>query len=51
LRVELNHSSQAVLPSGLQLNDNDSRILAVAMNLAAEFGSPLVTAEVIKEAR
>ncbi|MBA4247942.1 MAG: ribonuclease [Microbacterium sp.] len=36
LRVELNHSSQAVLPSGLQLNDNDSRILAVAMNLAAE---------------
>ncbi len=36
LRVELNHSSQAVLPSGLQLNDNDSRILAVAMNLSAE---------------
>lgn len=34
LRVELNHSSQAVLPSGLQLGDNDSRILAVAMNLA-----------------
>ena len=34
LRVELNHSNQSVLPSGLQLNDNDSRILAVAMNLA-----------------
>ena len=34
IRVELNHSSQAVLPSGLQLGDNDSRILAVAMNLA-----------------
>jgi PhoH-like ATPase len=34
LRVELNHSSMSVLPSGLQLNDNDSRILAVAMNLA-----------------
>ena len=34
LRVELNHSSQSVLPSGLQLGDNDSRILAVAMNLA-----------------
>jgi PhoH-like ATPase len=34
LRVELNHSSQTVLPSGLQLGDNDSRILAVAMNLA-----------------
>lgn len=34
LRVELNHSSQAILPSGLQLGDNDSRILAVALNLA-----------------
>ncbi len=34
LRVELNHSNLSVLPSGLQLNDNDSRILAVAMNLA-----------------
>lgn len=34
LRVELNHSSMSVLPSGLQLGDNDSRILAVAMNLA-----------------
>ena len=36
LRVELNHSNQAVLPSGLQLGDNDSRILAVALNLANE---------------
>jgi Predicted ATPase related to phosphate starvation-inducible protein PhoH len=34
LRVELNHSSMSVLPSGLQLGDNDSRILAVALNLA-----------------
>ena len=34
LRVELNHSSMSVLPSGLQLGDNDSRILAVAQNLA-----------------
>ncbi|QNO38914.1 PhoH family protein [Protaetiibacter sp. SSC-01] len=34
LRVELNHSNMSVLPSGMQLNDNDSRILAVAMNLA-----------------
>jgi PhoH-like ATPase len=33
-RVELNHSNMSVLPSGLQLNDNDSRILAVASNLA-----------------
>ncbi|MDH6180340.1 PhoH-like ATPase [Microbacteriaceae bacterium SG_E_30_P1] len=36
LRVELNHSSMASLPSGLQVADNDSRILAVAMNLASE---------------
>jgi PhoH-like ATPase len=36
LRVELNHSNMSVLPSGLQLGDNDSRILAVAMNLANE---------------
>ncbi|RXZ85873.1 PhoH family protein [Agromyces atrinae] len=34
LRVELNHSNPSVLPSGLQLGDNDSRILACAMNLA-----------------
>jgi PhoH-like ATPase len=33
LRVELNHSNMSVLPSGLQLGDNDSRILAVALNL------------------
>ena len=34
LRVEHNHSSLSVLPSGLQLADNDSRILACALNLA-----------------
>ncbi|WP_437585102.1 PhoH family protein [Paramicrobacterium sp. CJ85] len=34
LRVELNHSNMTVLPSGLQLGDNDSRILAVAQNLS-----------------
>jgi PhoH-like ATPase len=34
LRVELNHSNTSVLPNGLQLGDNDSRILAVALNLA-----------------
>ena len=34
LRVELNHSNMSVLPSGLQLGDNDSRILAVALNLS-----------------
>jgi len=36
VRVELNHSSDQVLPSGLRLGDNDTRILAVAANLAAE---------------
>jgi PhoH-like ATPase len=36
LRVELNHSDVTVLPKGMQLADNDTRILAVACNLAAE---------------
>ncbi|WP_344757116.1 PhoH family protein [Leifsonella bigeumensis] len=36
LRVELNHTSMSILPSGLQLGDNDSRILAVALNLAGD---------------
>ncbi|HEU4848783.1 MAG TPA: PhoH family protein [Terrimesophilobacter sp.] len=36
LRVELNHTSMSVLPSGLQLGDNDSRILAVALNLSGD---------------
>jgi len=36
IRVELNHSDQTVLPSGMRLGDNDSRILAVALNLAAD---------------
>ena len=36
IRVELNHIDQSVLPRGFQLGDNDSRILAVAMNLANE---------------
>ena len=36
LRVELNHTDPQVLPSGLRLGDNDTRILAVAANLAAE---------------
>jgi len=36
LRVELNHSNMGVLPSGLQLGDNDSRILAVALNLSGD---------------
>lgn len=36
LRVELNHVDPQVLPAGFRLGDNDSRILAVAANLAAE---------------
>jgi PhoH-like ATPase len=36
LRVELNHTDTSILPSGFQLGDNDTRILAVARNLAAE---------------
>jgi len=36
LRVELNHIDPNVLPVGFQLGDNDSRILAVAANLASE---------------
>jgi len=36
VRVELNHSDPAILPAGYRLGDNDSRILAVARNLAAE---------------
>ena len=36
VRVELNHTDTSVLPSGFQLGDNDTRILAVARNLAAE---------------
>lgn len=36
LRVELNHADPAVLPAGFRLGDNDTRILAVARNLAAD---------------
>ncbi|GHS87828.1 ATP-binding protein [Actinomycetota bacterium] len=36
LRVELNHTDPTVLPSGFRLGDNDTRILSVAANLAAE---------------
>jgi PhoH-like ATPase len=36
LHVELNHSDPLALPAGFRLGDNDSRILAVAKNLALE---------------
>lgn len=41
VRVELNHSDPEVLPAGFRLGDNDSRILAVALNLASD-GRPVV---------
>jgi PhoH-like ATPase len=36
IRVELNHTDPASLPSGFRLGDNDTRILAVARNLSDE---------------
>ena len=36
LRVELNHTDLPSLPAGFRLDNNDTRILAVALNLAAE---------------
>jgi PhoH-like ATPase len=36
LSVELNHSDLATLPAGFRVDSNDSRILAVALNLVAE---------------
>ena len=36
VHVELNHTDPAILPAGFRLGDNDSRILAVALNFAAE---------------
>ena len=38
LRVELNHTDSQLLPAGFRAGDNDSRILSVAKNLAAEGG-------------
>ena len=36
VHVELNHTSPEVLPPGFRLGDNDSRILAVALNFSRE---------------
>jgi PhoH-like ATPase len=36
LRVELNHADQSVLPQGFRNDANDTRILSVALGLAAE---------------
>src|SRR5205085_12325334 len=47
LHVELNHSDPAVLPAGFRTDSNDSRILACALNLAAELPSvTLVTKDI-----
>jgi PhoH-like ATPase len=45
LRVELNHTSDAALPSGLRLGDNDTRILSVALNLAQEGNDVVVVSK------
>jgi PhoH-like ATPase len=46
--VELNHSDQSVLPAGFRTDSNDARILACALNLAAEGPAPvtLVTKDI-----
>ena len=36
LRVELNHSDLSTLPAGFRIESNDSRILAVALNLGRD---------------
>jgi PhoH-like ATPase len=45
LRVELNHTSDANLPSGLRLGDNDTRILSVALNLSQEGNDVVVVSK------
>lgn len=47
LHVELNHSDPTVLPPGFRTDSNDHRILACALNLAAErSGVTLVTKDI-----
>nr|WP_205849860.1 PhoH family protein [Nakamurella flava] len=43
LHVELNHTDATVLPAGFRNDSNDSRILACALNLAAERPAGSVT--------
>ena len=40
LHVELNHSDLSGLPAGFRVDSNDSRILAVALNLSADASHP-----------
>jgi PhoH-like ATPase len=43
LQVELNHTDPEVLPAGFRTDSNDARILACALNLAAEYRDGSVT--------
>ena len=45
LRVELNHQDDRVLPNGMRLGDNDTRILSVAAALAQEGGDVTVVSK------
>lgn len=36
MHIELNHTGQDLMPAGLRLGDNDTRILSVALNYQAE---------------
>src|SRR5690554_5987748 len=45
VRVELNHVSDDVLPKGLRLGDNDTRILSVAANFAKEGADVVVVSK------
>jgi PhoH-like ATPase len=45
LRVELNHTDAQCLPAGFRLGDNDTRILAVAKNLASEGAKVVVVSK------
>jgi len=45
IRVELNHTDPSVLPAGLRLADNDTRILSVARGLAAEGDSVVLVSK------
>nr|WP_206697408.1 PhoH family protein [Microbacterium aquimaris] len=45
LRVELNNTDASVLPSGMRLGDNDSRILAVAAHLSQDGNEVVVVSK------
>lgn len=45
VRVELNHTSDAALPDGFRLGDNDTRIIAVAKNLQLDGGAVVLVSK------